>query len=84
MTRTGKHNNVILRAQEHSIIAPFLSIMCQGLYVTQIFRVFNFCWKKSSTKKFNDKNFVIYSILQWANGRGGATRPDFVQIYNHP
>ena len=33
MTRTRKHNSVILRAQlqEHSITAQFLSIMCQGL-----------------------------------------------------
>ena len=33
MTRTGKHNSVIHRAQEHSIlyVAQFLGIMCQGL-----------------------------------------------------
>ena len=31
MIRTRKHNNMILRALEHSIIAQFLSIMCQDL-----------------------------------------------------
>ena len=31
MTSNRKHNSVLLRAQEHSIIAQFLSIMCQGL-----------------------------------------------------
>ena len=36
MISTKKHNNVILGAKDHSIIAQLLSIMCQGLLSTLI------------------------------------------------
>ena len=35
MIETRKHNSMIFRAWEHSIIAQFLSIMCQGLHSSE-------------------------------------------------